>query len=243
MKILILEDDPLAADFLEKLINDNYLDFEVVGKAASVQEACRIYNSKFPDLIIMDINLGDHISFELFDYIDASNLTVIFATSFQEFALKAIKVEAVDYLLKPINIDSFKTAIRKVEHRIRMKMHLVKEEEGEIELSGKKVLIYEDFKLMPVELRSIIKITSQGPYSDVHIKDGKVIRSSKNIGLYAKVFENSSFFRIHDSCLVNTDHINKYTPGANAYITMSDKSREPVSRRRKREFLTLYKNL
>lgn len=243
MKILILEDDPLAADFLEKLIHDNYIDYEVVGKAASVQEACRIYNSKLPDLVIMDVNLGDHISFELFDYIDASNLTVIFATSFQEFALKAIKVEAVDYLLKPINIDSFKIAIRKVEERIRMKMHLIREAEGELEVSGKKVLIYEDFKLIPVELRSIIKVTSDGSYSDVYLKGGKVIRSTKNIGLYAKVFENSGFFRIHDSCLVNTDHIDKYTPGTNAYITMSDKSKEPVARRRKRDFLSLYKNL
>lgn len=243
MKVLILEDDALSADFIEKLILDNYPDFKIVGKVVSVKEASRLYNNTHPDLLIMDINLGDHTSFELFDYIDASRLFVLFISSYQEYALKAIKVEAIDYLLKPIVLDEFKKAIEKVFFRLKAKYLAENEELNKVIRKGfnaEKIFIYEGDVFNPVELNKIIKIKSQGAYSTIFKVEGKKIVSSKNLGLFEKVLENKNFIRIHDSCLINYNHIQKYSAGVAAYVTLSDNSIESISRRRKRHFVDNY---
>ena len=246
MKILIVEDDALAADFIENLIGNHFPELEIVGKAATVKEASRIYNFTKPDLLIMDIDLGDHDSFELFDYIDPSILTVIFTSSHYEFALRAIKIDAVDFLIKPIKIEEFKLAIKKVLERI--KLRYVKEalelSNGSVQktLDMNRILIYEDDKLHPVMVRDIIKVKSSGSYSHIHLVGNKVVTSSKNIGLYEALLQNYRFIRIHASCLVNSTHVVSYKAGVTAYLELTDRSLELVSKRRKREFLVFYGN-
>lgn len=245
MKILIVEDDELAADFIEALIIDHFNDFEIVGKVKSVKEASKTFNLKKPDVLIMDINLGDHTSFDLFEYIDYSQLTVIFTSSYQEYALKAIKVDAVDYLLKPININDFKQALEKVRQRFRRSEHVQNSLHADniksiTNHTGSKVLIYENDKVNPVELDQIIKIKSDGSYSEIFLSDNRRFTSAKNLGMYEKLLQDKYFLRIHDSCLVNSKHVQNYMPGQKAYIILSDGSMENMSRSKKREFLNFY---
>lgn len=246
MKILIVEDDALAAEYIEKLVHNHFSELEIVGKAATVKEASKIYNFTKPDLLIMDINLGDHDSFELFEYIDPSLLTVVFTSSHYEFALRAIKIEAVDYLIKPIKINEFKLAIAKVLDRIKMRQvqQLMEQNKGSVQpaIETNKILLYEDDKMHPVTVGDIVKVKSCGAYSDIHLIGDRVITSTKNIGMYETLLKGFRFLRIHDSCLINSAHVLSYKPGVSAFIALTDNTMEAVSKRRKREFLLFYGN-
>lgn len=249
MKILIVEDDPLAAEFIENLIRDNFPSSEICGNVKTVPEASRCFNLKRPDVLIMDINLGDHTSFELFDYIDPSLLTVIFTSSYDEFALKAMKVDAVDYLLKPVNVNEFKRAMEKVQKRIaildqeelnRKAKAALHSDKANINVGEKRILLFENGKMNPILLDHIVKINSDRAYSKIHLKDNKVLTSSKGLSSYEKLLKDIPFLRIHHSCLVNYYHIQSYTPGQKAYITLSNGAIEYVARAKKRKFLNIY---
>ncbi len=238
MKILILEDEKVASEFLEKMIQDNLEDCQVVGKAESVKEASRLYHALKPDVLIMDINLGDHLGFELFEYIDASQLHVIFTTGYQEFAVKAFKINAVDYLMKPVNLDDLVFALSKANDRFRLKELSSQSafSNKEKEMSG-MMLVWENNKLIPVRMDEIIKIKSDGTYSRLFLINEKKIYTSKNLGVYESILKERGFIRIHNSCLMNPLHLVSYKPGIRAFVTLSDQKIEYVSKNKKKDLL------
>lgn len=241
MKVLIVEDEESAAEFIAKLIHDYFADFEVVGKVATVPEALKIYREKSPDILVLDVNLGDHTSFDLFDEIGPSQLNVIFTTSYTEFAMKAIKVEAVDYLIKPVNLEEFQIAINKVKERVMQRRASGQIASVAVSNKTSRLLIYEENAFRPVDTDQIIKICADGAYSNIHLHSGKQIISSRNLGSYEKMLESLGFIRIHASCLVNHVHILSYKPGVNAYAILADGSNENVSRRRKKILLEYFR--
>jgi len=237
MRILIIEDENIAADFLEKMINDNIEDCQVVGKAKTVKEASKLYNSLQPDLLMMDINLGDHLSFELFEYIDASQLHVVFTTSYQEFAVMAFKVNAIDYIMKPINLDDLKSAINKVRERMRIQELESSSISSNDNDSTGVMLVWENNQLIPVKIREIIKIKSDGTYSRLYLINQKKVHTSKNLGVYESILKETGFIRIHHSCLINPLHMVSYKPGMRAFVNLSDDSIEYVSKAKKKDLL------
>ena len=241
MKILIVEDENLAADFLEKLILDNIDGCEIVGKVENIKDASRLYNSSKPDLLLMDVNLGDHLSFDLFDYINPEDLDVIFTTSYQEYAVKAFKVNAIDYVLKPINIDDLKTAIIKARDRINFRKNGQSSlNTRDKEISG-TLMVWESGKLIPIKISDIIKIKADGPYSKIVMTNKKSVHTSKNIGVYDEILKESAFLRIHNSCLINPTHLVSYKPGMKASVFLTDDSLEHVSKAKKKDLLKLIK--
>jgi two-component system LytT family response regulator len=242
MKILIIEDEQLAAEYLEKIIEDHITDCEVVGVAATVKEASKLFHRFKPDLLIMDINLGDHLSFEFFEYIDASQLNVIFVTGYQEYALKAIKSNAIDYLVKPINIEDMVSAISKAQERFRIRALYIQEGflNNDEEVQG-MMMVWENDKLLPVRISHIIKIKADGSYSKIYIINNKKIHTSKNLGMYESMLQEKGFLRIHHSCLINPRHLTSYRPGIRAYVTLSDNVHEMVSKNKKKELMRVLK--
>jgi two-component system LytT family response regulator len=237
MKILIIEDENLAADFLEKLILDNIDDCQIVGKAKNVKEASKLFHTFKPDLLMMDINLGDHLSFDLFEYINPEDLDVIFTTSYQEYAVKAFKVNAIDYVLKPINLQDLKTAIGKARERIKTRQNQLSSlSHNDKEMSG-TLLVWESGKLIPVKISDIIKIKADGPYSKLFMTHKKTVHTSKNLGVYETILKDAGFLRIHNSCLINPFHLISYKPGLKASVFLTDDMVEDVSKNKKKDLL------
>lgn len=240
MRIIILEDEIPTAEFLEKMIVENIEDCEIVGKAKSVKEASKLYSTLKPDLLIMDVNLGDHLSFDLFEYIDSSQLNVIFTTAYWEFAVQAFKVNAVDYLIKPVNLEELRASISKARERFK-----VKELYANTTLWGREmataILVWENNKLMPVKVDEIIKIKSDGTYSKLHLVDDRKMHSSKNLGIYEAILKERGFVRIHHTCIMNPLHLVSYKPGIRAFVTLSDQKIENVSKNKKKELLKIMK--
>jgi two-component system LytT family response regulator len=245
MKILLVEDDLQAIEHIEKLISNHFSNYLIVGRARNIKEASKICNSARPDLLIMEIQLKNESSFELFEYIDATQLNVIFTSHLPEFAFKAIKFDAVDYLLKPYGLEDLKKAIKRVEERVKI-MQILQNNKDLLKLDrqthgGNKILVYGNEKMNPICIDQIIKIKSQGAYSDIYLMGNKKITSSKHLGMYERLLEDKHFVRIHDNCLVNANQVVSYKPGINAKVILKDETSESVSKRKKRDFLDYFR--
>ncbi len=245
MKILLVEDDLQAIEHIERLISNHFSNYLIVGRARNVKEASKICNSARPDLLIMEIQLKQESSFELFEYIDASQLNVIFTSHLPEFAFKAIKFDAVDYLLKPYGLEDLKKAIKRVEERLKL-MQILQNNKDLLKLDrhaigSNKIMIYGNEKMNPISIDQIIKIKSQGAYSDIYLIGNKKITSSKHLGMYERLLEDKHFVRIHDNCLVNAEQVVSYKPGINAKVILKDETSESVSKRKKRDFLDYFR--
>ena len=245
MKILLVEDDLQAIEHIEKLISNHFSNYLIVGRARNIKEASKICNSARPDLLIMEIQLKNESSFELFEYIDATQLNVIFTSHLPEFAFKAIKFDAVDYLLKPYGLEDLKKAIKRVEERVKI-MQILQNNKDLLKLDrqthgGNKILVYGNEKMNPICIDQIIKIKSQGAYSDIYLMGNKKITSSKHLGMYERLLEDKHFVRIHDNCLVNANQVVSFKPGINAKVILKDETSESVSKRKKRDFLDYFR--
>lgn len=245
MKILLVEDDLQAIEHIERLISNHFSNYLIVGRARNVKEASKICNSARPDLLIMEIQLKQESSFELFEYIDASQLNVIFTSHLSEFAFKAIKFDAVDYLLKPYGLEDLKKAIKRVEERLKL-MQILQNNKDLLKLDrhaigSNKIMIYGNEKMNPISIDQIVKIKSQGAYSDIYLIGNKKITSSKHLGMYERLLEDKHFVRIHDNCLVNAEQVVSYKPGINAKVILKDETSESVSKRKKRDFLDYFR--
>lgn len=245
MKVLLLEDDLQALAKLESLLSSHFSTYLIVGKAKNIKEASKICNSERPDLLIMETNLKKQSSFELFEYIDPSQLQLIFISQRPDFALQAIKYNVVDYLLKPYGEVEFKNAIKKVEERLKIKQFIENNKDllkiNRLSSNGNKIMVYGNDKMNPINIDQIVKIKSQGAYSDIYLIGNKKITSSKHLGLYERVLEDRQFVRIHDNCLINANQVVSYKPGNNAKVILKDETSESVSKRKKRDFLTFFR--
>lgn len=239
MKVIIVEDDQLAVENIEKLITKNFSYITIAGIAVSVDEALKLILKHEPDLLLMDINLGDHDSFKLFEYINPDKLNIVFTTSYKEYAIKAIQNNALGYILKPFDEDEFVGVLEKAIYRVEKK-ELVKDNEGLNPNNIRKILLVEKNKLWPITVDDIIKVRASGAYAEVFMKEGKKITSSRNLGAFEKIL-NNEFIRIHSSCLINPKHIFSYEGGLVGQVIMSDKSEETVSRSRRKEFMKHFK--
>jgi two-component system LytT family response regulator len=235
MKVIIVEDDPLAIEIIETLIKKNFNSVEIMGIALSVDQALKLINKNKPDILLMDIDLGDHDSFKLFEYLDPENLNIVFTTSYKEFAIKAIQNNALGYILKPFEEDEFNRVLEKAIKRVEMK-NALKGKEISVVSNVRKIMLLEKNKLWPITVDDIIKVRANGAYAEVYLNGGKIITSSRNLGAFEKILSNG-FIRIHSSCLINPKHIYTYEGGMVGIVTMSDKSEEIVSRQRRKEFM------
>lgn len=246
MNILIIEDDPVAAKYIEDILQKNFNQHVVCGIAPTVKEAYALYKVFYPEILVMDIHLGDHTSFDMFNYIDPFSVAVIFTSSYDEYAIKAIKVEAVDYLLKPLIVNDFCRSVENAAERIILRAGIgiaagkMKQSAINTKIFDEKVLVFEAGKLYPISLAEVVKIKSEGSYSKFYLSDGRTCTATKGIGMFEKLLKDRPFVRIHDSCIINWHASFVYTPGANAYVTLSDNSVEPVSKRKKKDFLSIY---
>lgn len=234
MKILILEDEAIAGEFLRAMILDSFKDCEVIGIANSAEIAVQYFHAYDPDLILMDVNLGNHLSFELFDNISFDKLNVIFTTGYQEFAVQAFRVNAIDYIMKPINLEELSRALSKARDKINSKKSSTKDQN-----TSDVILVWENDKLKPLALEKIIKIKSEGSYSNFYLLEDKVVLTSKNLGTYESLLSEKGFIRIHRNCLVNMKHVVDYKMGIYPEIKLADQSTEIISRRRRNELHTM----
>lgn len=243
-RVLIIDDEEGARESLRNILNRYFQDLEVVGTAHSAESGIEAINKFTPDLVFLDIEMPFGTAFDLLSKFDSIDFELIFVTAYDHYAIKAIKFSALDYLLKPVDIDDLREALDRFRKRKEQRVPPGNKLEALLEnlKSGerpKKIAIPDTDGLLFVTLDDIIRCESDGNYTSIMLKSGKRVLASKTLGDYEDLFKGEQFFRTHRSHLINLSHIVKYVKGEGGYVILSDGSQVEISRRKKTDFLEL----
>lgn len=247
MKALIVEDEVRSQRLLGNLLALCNDEIEVVGVTGSVTEAVSLIESLNPDIIFLDIQLSDGVGFEVLERCGPISAHLVFTTAFDQYAIKAFELSAVDYLIKPIDIDHVKRAVLKCHERNHLSISK-KQVEGLLQnLSRKRtedpiLSISTAENIEFVKVREIIRCEANGAYTKLFLNDGRKVMISKVIKDLENLLSEYQFFRIHQSHLINISHIRKYWK-KNNQLEMIDDSMIPIARTRKERFLATVGNL
>ena len=243
IKTLIVDDEQHAIESIKKLITLHAKNLEIVATCNTVADAIEKTNVLQPDLVFLDIEIHNQTGFDYLEQLGAYNFNVIFTTAFNNYAIKAFKYSAMDYLLKPIDKDDFTQAMDRLEKRIHPlnNTQQIKILLENLQKEDKKKTIQiptsKGFEVLQIE--NIIHCKADTSYTYIHTKTNKIL-VSKPIKHFEALLADANFFRVHNSHLINIAHVKKYTKGKGGYVTMSNNDSIDVSTRRKEAFLKLF---
>lgn len=239
-RIVIVEDEPHAQENLKRLIALEG-DLEVVGIAATVEDADTLSKSLIPDLVFCDVMLPPQTSFDWLSKLESIPFELIFTTSFEEFAVKAFRLAAIDYLIKPISNSDFEEAVERFREKKGNSLEQVNQLLRNLNLPAEhaKIALPTLTGYLFVEIRNIIRCESDNTYTTFFTTDKKKILVSRTLKDVEQMLEEHRFFRVHNSHLINLDYVSEYFKGEGGQVKMADGSFVDVSRRRKEEFLNL----
>lgn len=229
-KAIIVDDEEDSREIIALLLNDYFPNIHVVDKIDSVRSAVRQIPGQQPDIIFLDIELGDGTGFDLLQCLPGFNGLVIFITAYDNYAIKAIKASAMDYLLKPLNREEFRNAITKAMARLAHNQGPAVQPAQGVRKIGIPSLTGYNF----VEADSIIRCEADGNYSAVYFTKAPRVLVSKPLTYFETDLKKYGFMRVHHKHLVNLNQVINYVKGKNGgYITMSDGAQLEVSARKK----------
>lgn len=243
LRALIVDDEVNARQALNNLLKMYCQDIEVVAEAHGVKDGCaKVFELK-PELVFLDIRLYDGTGFDLLRKTLGQNYRVIFVTAYDQYALNAIRMSAVDYLLKPINpaelVNAVGKAINLIEHDEAFKTKIQVLEDHITPSSGqvKRIILNTSNSMHVVDIANIIRCESDENYTYIITNDEQSILVSKTLKDFDDLLTPSGFCRVHQSHLVNMYQISSYEKGPGGMIIMKNKDKVPVSGRRKDYFL------
>lgn len=242
LKAIIIDDEIRAGQSLHKMIQHVAGGrVEVLAVAQSAEQGLQLLKEQSPDLLFLDIQMPFMNGFELLEQLGKVDFAVIFTTAYDQFAIKAFRAAATDYLLKPIDMEELEAAIEKV--GTQPKHHHLQMPQFEALFQAIQKPIPQRLALPTAEgliflpLANIIRLEADSNYTVFHtIKKERVI-VSKTLKEFEGTLEQSHFFRIHNSHIINVLQIERYLRGDGGTVVMNDHTEIEVSRRRKEEFL------
>ncbi len=242
IRAMIVDDEPGGREILLDLLGRYCPSVEVVDSAHSAPAALDKIRLHRPDLLFLDIEMPFGSGFDLLDSLDDHPVEVIFTTAYDHYAIRAIRYSALDYLLKPIDRDDLVEAVRRTERRIAAQNRAggsLKQIVQSVRDAGnddtRLALVANDSVTM-VPIADIIRCQAEANYTRFHLRNGTTILMARTLKDYEIALHERGFVRVHNSHLINLDHIRKYIRGEEGKVVMSDGSTVAVSRRRKEEF-------
>ncbi len=241
LKAIIVEDEQDNVDVLKHFLSSYCKQISLRGVAEDVQSALALISQHEIDLIFLDIMLAKGTGFDLLDNIKNKEIQVIFITAYNNYAINAFKYSAVDYLLKPLQIEELIASVEKAEQRIKQGAMKNQIEILMNKLHPEKSSNKDEFIAIPtvekiefIEIKNINHIEADGTYTSFYLNDEKPVVSSKNLGEYDKMLaDNNSFFRVHHKYIVNLRFVKSISKSDGVYCEMESGKLIPISRRRK----------
>lgn len=240
LKTIIIENELNAQCLLSKILNDYCTDIQYNGAAATKQEAVKLINTVKPEVVFMDIELDDGSGFEVLDQVEYTDFKLIFTTAYDEYAVKAFKYEAIDYVLKPYSPKDILSSVQRAK-KIKNGDHVFKRLDNLLKTNKKesqnKISITTTEGISILKINDIIRIEADRSYSHIYLSHNRKMMVSKPLKEFETKLPASQFFRTHTSHLVNLKSIIKYSKEDGGYAVTSDQFKIPISRRRKQDFL------
>lgn len=237
LRAVIIDDELIGINTLKVLIEKNTSDVKVVAIATEPEKGIELIEDYKPDVVFLDINMPRINGFELLETLKFKNFKLVFTTAYQEYAIKAIKNKAFDYLLKPIHIEELKICINTILESLGKKPDKEKPECGNIiELSVKNGIIF-------IKPREIIRLEADRSYTIFYLLNNVKHVASKSLKEYEALLDPDHFYRCHPSHLVNLSMVSRILSEDGLFVQMNDGSKPELLRRNKQEFLEKLKGM
>ncbi|PQJ72452.1 LytR/AlgR family response regulator transcription factor [Polaribacter butkevichii] len=237
---ILVDDMPVALDMLANDITNNHTEIKIIGKATSVVEAAKLLRKQQPDILFLDIMLGDGTGFDILEIFPDLKSKIIFVTASDAFAIKAFKFAAIDYILKPYSDEDLAISIEKAQNQIqpdKQQLNVLQEAVTSPNNKPSKISLHTSEKIIVVNIEDIIHCKSDNNYTTFFFKDKSKILVSKTLKHYADMLKEVGFLRVHQSHLVNTTYIKEFIKSDGGYLVLTDASNIPVSVRKRNEVL------
>jgi two-component system LytT family response regulator len=244
LNAIIVDDEEAGVESLSLLLKKYCPDVQVIAKANSVSEAEEKIKTAAPDIIFLDIAMPFANGFELLKRVKTKNFSVVFTTAYNEYALKAIKHNALDYLLKPIDSDELIEAVKKCEEKKNSGSPDMKKLDSLMNMlsqsnKAQKLPVPTLEEIMYVDIDTILRMEADSNYTHIYLTDKQKLTSSKTLKDYEQMLMGQKFFRVHKTHIINLGYVKKYIKGEGGYVVMADGKSVEVSRQKKTELLAL----
>ncbi|MDB2462986.1 LytTR family DNA-binding domain-containing protein [Algibacter sp.] len=240
IKAIIIDDESNAIEGLSWELSKFEDKIQVLTTFTDPEHALEYLKQNRIDCVFLDIEMPIMDGFTFLEKVSNRNFSVVITTAYNEYALKAIKKEAIDYLLKPIDSDDLKVAVDKIEKQHKERYSLEHFEEILLKFnnnrSRKKITISTDGKLVFLEPDDICYVESDGNYSTLYLKNQKKLVVTKKLKSFSELLPEEQFFRIHNSFIINLNKVKEFIK-VDGYVILENNVKIPVSRQRKTEFL------
>ncbi|HUS03829.1 MAG TPA: LytTR family DNA-binding domain-containing protein [Chitinophagaceae bacterium] len=237
IKAIIVDDEPYCCETLVTLLEEYCPDVDVTGIFHNGRDALAPIRQQSPDLVFLDVEMPKMNGFEMLEQLSHVNFEIIFTTSYDQYALKAIRFSAIDYLLKPVDQEELVKAVQKVIQRsqkpIAQQLEILMQKIHHPSTPISKLAMPTMEGLQMIEVNHIISCEADSNYSILHLKDKKKKLVSSTLKEVEELLEYHSFCRVHRCYLVNLNEVEKYIKGEGGYLVMTDGSSVDVSRSRK----------
>ncbi len=244
IKAVLIDDEEDARFILRNKLESKFQDkITIVGEANSVKSGIEIIKEFKPDLVFLDIQMGDGSGFDLLNQVSEKSFEVVFVTAFNQYAIKAFQFSALGYLMKPLKTREFVQTLEMIlEHFSKYKTNSEKRLKVLVENYGderiiKKIVIPSSKGFDVIALEDIIRLEGDRNYTNFVTKEKAKISSTKTLGEYEVLLTEFGFFRIHQSTIVNLRYVKGYVKGDGGFVEMINGERFQLSRNRKNDFL------
>ena len=244
IKAIIVDDELHSLQTTEILVRKYCPEAEIIGLAETPEKGIELIDSLKPNLVFLDIAMPVMNGFEMLQHVTHHDFEIIFTTAYDEYAIKAFKVNAIDYLLKPIDVAELCEAVNKAKNKFDKNEDYNKIEKllkifGKPTIKKEKIALPIDGKIQMIPFASIIYCESESNYTYIYLADNKKVLLSKTLKDIEKLLDHPDFFRVQNSFLVNLNHIKEYIRGEGGELIMSNGDEVRVSRNKKEQLMKL----
>jgi two-component system LytT family response regulator len=245
IKVVIIDDEEDSIVVLQTLLKKYCANVTVADTATDIDEAYKKIIKHKPQAIFLDIQMPGGNGFDLLKKFENIDFDVVFVTSYDKYAIEAIRLSALHYMLKPIEVEELQEAVKRIErnaHWRELQNEQLRNAITNMEEVEKRITLHVKGKVEFVKLNEITHLESDRNYTDVYTKSNKKYTSSKNLGEYEEMLKEYDFFyRVNKGCIVNMNHVEGYSKGEPCFIDLMNNHKQEVSRAKKQELLQLLK--
>ncbi len=241
-KVILVDDEAHAISRLTRFMSERNYDYEIIRTCGSLEEAMLAIEETEPDLVILDITLGNATGFDLLKKLPSIDFSIIFTTAHNHFAVEAFEYSALHYLLKPITEDTLEQALIRFEEKANQQRTNRRLDNLLYNLEvhsavDKKIAVPGVNGISFYKIGEIMRLEADGNYTHIYLGSGEKHLVTRRLKYYEELLDHRSFFRVHQTHLVHLSYVEKYVKGKQSYLLMSNGEKIPVATRKREVFL------